>query len=85
MAFERGDLQSAYNVGVCYGRGYGVDADPDEAFRYYMVAAEAGNANAQFQVGNFYFMGRGNIGCDYAKAVRWLTKAYENSDDGWDT
>lgn len=84
MAFERGDLQSAYNVGVCYGRGYGVDADPDEAFRYYMVAAEAGNANAQFQVGNFYFMGRGNIGCDYAKAVRWLTKAYENSDDGWE-
>lgn len=30
MAFERGDLQSAYNVGVCYGRGYGVDADPDD-------------------------------------------------------
>ena len=37
---KEGDLQSAYNVGVCYGRGYGVDADPDEAFRYYMVAAE---------------------------------------------
>lgn len=81
MAVERGDVQSAYNVAVCYGTGYGVDEDLDKAFENYMIAAEAGNAKAQFQIGNFYFEGRGNIAQDYAKAVVWLNKAYQNMDD----
>jgi TPR repeat protein len=85
MAVERGDVQSAYNVAVCYGTGYGVDEDLDKAFENYMIAAEAGNAKAQFQIGNFYFEGRGNIAQDYAKAVVWLNKAYQNMDaeDSW--
>lgn len=81
MAVERGDVQSAYNVAVCYGTGYGIDKDLDKAFENYMIAAKAGNAKAQFQVGNFYFEGRGNIAQDYAKAVIWLDKAYHNMDD----
>lgn len=81
MAVERGDVQSAYNVAVCYGTGYGVAEDLDKAFENYMIAAKAGNAKAQFQVGNFYFEGRGNITQDYAKAVIWLDKAYHNMDD----
>ena len=85
MAVERGDIQSAYNVAVCYGSGNGVDEDLDKAFEYYMAAAEAGHAKAQFQVGNFYFAGRGNITQDYGKAVVWLDKAYRNMDaeDSW--
>ncbi|WP_336618000.1 hypothetical protein [Bacteroides acidifaciens] len=85
MAVERGDVQSAYNVAVCYGTGYGVDEDLDKAFENYMIAAQAGNAKAQFQIGNFYFEGRGNIAQDYAKAVVWLNKAYQNMDaeDSW--
>ena len=81
MAVERGDAASAYNVGTCYGRGYGVAEDPDKAFEYYMMAAEAGYANAQFQVGNFYYEGRGNVRHDYAAAVRWLEHAYANRSD----
>ena len=45
------------------------------------MAAEAGYANAQFQVGNFYYEGRGNVRHDYAAAVRWLEHAYANRSD----
>jgi TPR repeat protein len=79
-AVERGDLRSAYNVGSCYARGYGVAEDPGKAFAYYTMAAEAGSANAQFQTGNFYFEGRGDVARDYAGAVRWLERARDNEE-----
>ncbi|MEY8591154.1 tetratricopeptide repeat protein [Butyricimonas hominis] len=82
---ERGDIQSSYNIAVCHATGYGVKQDLDKAFENYMIAAEAGHPGAQFQVGNFYFEGRGNIAQDYAKAVAWLNKAYQNmeAEDCW--
>lgn len=85
-AVELGDTESAYNVGVCYGRGYGVAQDLDKAYENYLLAAEAGHPKAQFQIGNFHFEGRGSIGRDYAEAVRWLERAYdnENSEDDFD-
>ncbi|MDE5989155.1 MAG: sel1 repeat family protein [Duncaniella sp.] len=84
-AVELGDQKSAYNVGTCYGRGYGVDEDPDKAFEYYLIAAREGHPMAQFQVGNFYFEGRGSLPCDHSKAYRWLSMAHENEDCGEDT
>ncbi len=82
-AFELGDTESAYNVGVCYGRGYGVAQDLDKAFEYYLAAAEAGHPKAQFAVGNFYFEGRGKIAQDPARALPWLEQACynENAED----
>lgn len=85
MAVERGDIQSAYNVAVCYATGHGVAENLDKAFENYLAAAQAGHAKAQFQTGNFYFEGRGNIAQDYAKAVVWLDRAYCNMEpeDAW--
>lgn len=80
-AYDMGDAQSAYNVAVCFARGFGVKENLDEAFRMYLAAAEAGHPKACFQVGNFYFEGRGNVAQDYAKAFRWLGKAYDTCDD----
>lgn len=80
-AFEFGDLMSAYNVGVSYDYGMGVEEDLDKAFEYYRIAAEAGWPSAQFQLGDFYFEGRGNIARDYAKAFKWLKCAYDNSNE----
>lgn len=77
-AVELGYQRSAYNVGECYGRGYGVDEDLDKAFEYYLIAARDNDPQAQFQIGNFYFEGRGNVPCDYVQAFRWLMQAYEN-------
>ncbi len=79
-AVELGDQKSAYNVGTCYGRGYGVDEDTDKAFEYYLIAARDGHPMAQFQIGNFYFEGRGSLPCDYSQAYRWLSMAHENAD-----
>ena len=83
-AVELGDQRSAYEVGCCYGccygRGYGVDEDLDKAFECYLLAAREGHPKAQFQVGNFYFEGRGNLSCDYAQAYRWVTMARSNEE-----
>lgn len=57
MAAERGDVQSAYNVAVCYGTGYGVAEDLDKAFENYMIAAKAGNAKAQFCLSFIHCLG----------------------------
>lgn len=79
-AVELGDQRSAYEVGCCYGRGYGVDEDLDKAFECYLLAAREGHPKAQFQVGNFYFEGRGNLPCDYAQAYRWVSMARVNEE-----
>lgn len=80
-AYEKGDTLSAYNLATCYGRGYGTPEDLDRAFDLYLEAANMGYGNAQFQIGNFYFEGRGNIAVDYKKAMLWLRKAYEHNAD----
>ena len=50
--------------------------DYAKAVRWYRRAAEQGHANAQFNLGNMYFHGRG-VPEDYTEAVRWLHLAAE--------
>lgn len=80
-AYDLGDRRSAYNLATCYGRGYGTPQNLDKAFEYYNIAAEAGEPGAMFELGNFYFEGRGNVTRDYAKAVYWLGKSYDSYDE----
>ena len=47
-----------------------------EAFGYYKLAAEQGNAQAQFCIGRYYDIGRG-VRRDYNEAVKWYRKAAE--------
>lgn len=85
-AVQMGDARSAYNAGTYYDRGKGVEQDFDMAFRFYEIAAMAGEAKAQWQVGYFYFEAWGSVKRDYAKAVQWFRKAFEQSDgecDEW--
>ena len=80
-AFRRaaalGDPLGAYKLGCYYaGQGEGLVApDEDEAFRYKMVAAKAGYALAQQDVGLTY----GRRG-DVAEARRWLE---QSAVQGW--
>ena len=53
-----------------YGNGRSVPQDDAEAVRWYRLAAEQGNALAQFNLGVMYFAGRG-VPQDHAEAVRW--------------
>lgn len=73
-----GDEVAAFNIGVLYARGLGVDADPAQALRWYRQSALAGYANAQFNLGAAYFNGAGterNVG----QAISWWEKAVEQN------
>ena len=59
-----------------YGDGEGVPEDDVEAARWYRLAAEQGNARAQFSLGVRYGNGEG-VPQDYSEAVRWYRLAAE--------
>lgn len=75
---ESGNAVAAFNIGVLYARGLGVQADPVQALRWYRQSALAGYANAQFNLGSAHYDGDGtarNIG----QAVAWWEKAAEQN------
>jgi hypothetical protein len=53
----------------------------DKAFPLYSKLAEAGDAEAQFRLGEMYWYGDG-IGADLALASRWMQKAAERGHPG---
>ena len=63
-------------LGVSYERGAGVPQDSVEAAKWYRLAAEQGNASAQFILGSLHLGGR-HVPQDYDKAVKWLRLAAE--------
>jgi TPR repeat protein len=71
-----------YRTGEMIERGRGVQADPAAAARYYQIAAEAGNPDAQFALAELYRKGNG-LGADTAEAERWYAaaaKSYAGAD-----
>ena len=48
---EAGDAESQVNLGVMYDTGRGVPQDDAEAVRWYRLAADQGDADAQFNFG----------------------------------
>jgi TPR repeat protein len=61
-----------YNLGLMYGKGWGVPQDYAEAAKWYRRAAEQGYAKAQYNLGVMYYNGEG-VPQDYAEAVKWST------------
>ena len=57
-------------LGYMYNFGRGVREDAREAVRWYRLAADQGNAEAQFSLGLRYVTGRG-VPQDDREAVRW--------------
>jgi len=66
-------------MGSLYDNGYGVPQDDQEAVRWWRLAAEQGDAAAQFNLGVSYDQGRG-VPQDYGEAVRWYRLAAEQGD-----
>jgi TPR repeat protein len=58
------------------GRG-GLAQDYAEAVKWFRMAAELGNADAQIRLGVMYEDGRGGLAQDYAEAAKWYRKAAE--------
>jgi TPR repeat protein len=73
---EKGFVPSMVNLGFVYRSGkYG---NTNEAFHWFSLAADRGNADAEAQVGNCYFTGRG-VGQDYRMAAKWYRRAADHN------
>jgi hypothetical protein len=59
-----------------YDNGQGVSQDYKTAVKWFTLAAEQGDAFAQFNLGNMYRRGDG-VPQDYKTAVKWYTLAAE--------
>ena len=61
-----------------YAKGQGVPQDYAEALKWYRLAAEQGNANAQDNLGVMYANGHG-VPQDDAEAVKWYRLAADRA------
>lgn len=56
-AASMGCIRAHEWLGYVYDYGYGTRPNRRHAFKHYMTAAKAGNANAEYHVGVFYHEG----------------------------
>jgi TPR repeat protein len=74
-----GDPSAEDELGYLYGTGNGVKQNIKESYYWYSLAANQGNAEAQYNMGNFYYAGAptGVIGkeVDIQKAAAWYAKS----------
>ena len=66
-------------LGFMYQFGYGVPKEDKEAVRWYRLAADRGNAQAQKNLGFMYEFGRG-VPQDFAQAHMWFNLAGAGGD-----
>jgi len=59
-----------------YSNGEGVPQDYKAAIKWYTLAVEQGDRNAQFNLGHMYYKGMG-VPQDYKAAVKWYSLAAE--------
>jgi TPR repeat protein len=75
-AAEWGSALAQYNAAVMYEKGLGAAQNDLAAFKYYMMAAQQGNADAAFSVGKDYTVGiRPEVPKDPMEAYAWLSVA----------
>ena len=76
QAVKQGAKEKLYNIDVCYGKNYRDGAPQDEAIKKTRKAAWGKDAEAQFDLGCYYYDGKG-VEQSYEKAVNWWRKAAE--------
>jgi hypothetical protein len=57
-----------------YAEGHGLTKDYSQAVIWYKLAADQGDASAQFNLGNMYFDEKG-VAKNYSEALKWFRKA----------
>ncbi|MDO5624924.1 MAG: sel1 repeat family protein [Pseudomonadota bacterium] len=76
----RADPRAAYDLGLRYYRGDGVEQNSYQAIEWMRSAAERGDVRAQVAAGKFYLMGVEEMGADPAEAEKWLGMAAARGD-----
>ena len=75
-----GDVHAQFFLANRYKAGQGVPQDVNQAFAWYLKAAQLGAAPAQLNVGQMYAQGRG-VNRDMAQAKQWLQRAAKQGDN----
>jgi len=75
---EAGDAESQFHLGMCYDKGFGVQADKYKGVAWYLKASRQEHAAAQNNLGASYFLGEGVAHKDEAQAVFWYRKSAEH-------
>src|SRR5262249_21152457 len=71
---QKGRAQDEVKLGVALQFGQGVTADPSEAARWFLKAANQGDPAGQTRIGYLYLAGYG-VPRDEGEAFRWLQRA----------
>ncbi len=74
---DNGDSHAQQVLGVMYENGQGVNKNPQQAFKWYMLSAEAGNASAQYHLARLYEAGSG-VSRSAEQALKWFALAGAN-------
>ncbi len=69
------DAKAAYDLGLRFLRGDGVDRNSYQAIQWMRKAGERGHVEAQYALGRIYLLGFEEMGPDPAEAEVWLTMA----------
>ena len=75
------DPKELFALGLKYYKGDGVPQSDTEAVKWYRLAAEQGNALAQYNLGWMYQYGRG-VKKSRKTAIMWYEKAAAQGDTG---
>lgn len=74
-----GNAHGQFHVGAMYWTGDGVRKDEQEAARWWLKAAEAGQVSAMIDLAYTYKEGKGNPQ-NYAEAFRWYSAGSSHKD-----
>lgn len=66
--------KAAYDLGLRFLRGDGVERNSYQAIQWMRKAGEAGHVEAQYALGRLYLLGFEEMGSDPAEAEAWLTR-----------
>ena len=75
-----GDVAAQCCVGLAYRFGLGVGRDPEEAVRWFRLAADRGDGDACNHLGQMYCRGEGVGGPDHEAALWWFGAAAGRGD-----
>ena len=69
-----------YRRGYAYDTGDGVEQNHEKAFEWYSKAADAGDINAMFMLGQMYYTGFWVVEQDFVKAYDWFMRSADGGD-----
>ncbi|MGN0919220.1 MAG: hypothetical protein ACI4OR_00440 [Alphaproteobacteria bacterium] len=73
-AAHAGEADAAFELGMAYANGAGVEVNLNYAYGYYLMAALQGNMKAQYALAKLYMEGRG-VPQDYLETLKWLSRS----------